>query len=257
MPKYALKVEYIGTNYSGSQVQPKQRTIQSELERALCTLTGNSHNENDGSRPIRTIFSGRTDAGVHSKGQIVHFELNQPIVASRFLNSLNGLLPKDISVSEIFEVPDSFHAQKSGCYRRYNYQIVNRQHRSVWDGHSLLVRKKLDLARMNQALSYLVGEHDFSSFKSAQATDPASVCTVYKAECKKFGDEITIEIIANRFLYNMVRSIVGTLLLIEKNNLEPAVMKEILEEKDRTKAGPTVSPDGLTLMEVGYEPYCN
>ena len=256
MSKYALKVEYIGTNYAGSQIQPEHRTIQSELECALCTLTGSCKKNSDLSRPIKTIFSGRTDAGVHSKGQVVHFETEEPIVASRFLNSLNGLLPKDISVSEIFEVPDDFHAQKSGRYRRYQYRIINRQQRSVWDGHSLLVRKKLDIERMNKALGYLIGEHDFTSFKSAQATDPACVCVVYRAECTKSGDEITIEIVANRFLYNMVRTIVGTLLYIEKNDLEPGLMKKILNEKDRTKAGPTVSPDGLTLMEVGYEPYC-
>ena len=258
MPKYALKVEYIGTNYAGSQKQPNQKTIQSELESALCTLTGGcSDNSSNIPKSIKTIFSGRTDAGVHSRGQVVHFVTEEPIVASKFLNSLNGLLPKDISVSEIFEVSDDFHAQKSGRYRRYHYRIVNRQQRSVWDGHSLLVRKELDIERMNKALSYLIGEHDFTSFKSAQATDPASVCVMHKAQCTKSGDEITIEIVANRFLYNMVRTIVGTLLLIEKNNLEPAVMKQILDAKDRTKAGPTVSPDGLTLMEVGYIPYCN
>lgn len=258
MPKYALKVEYIGTNYAGSQKQPNQKTIQSELESALCTLTGGcSDNSSNIPKSIKTIFSGRTDAGVHSRGQVVHFVTEEPIVASKFLNSLNGLLPKDISVSEIFEVSDDFHAQKSGRYRRYHYRIVNRQQRSVWDGHSLLVRKELDIERMNKALSYLIGEHDFTSFKSAQATDPASVCVMYKAKCTKSGDEITIEIVANRFLYNMVRTIVGTLLLIEKNNLEPVVMKQILDAKDRTKAGPTVSPDGLTLMEVGYIPYCN
>ena len=257
MPKYALKLEYIGTNYAGSQIQPDQQTIQSELERAIRTLTGGCHSGSDLPRPIKTIFSGRTDAGVHSKGQIVHFVTEEQIVASKFQNSLNGLLPKDISVSELFEVPDDFHAQKSGRYRRYQYRIINRQQRSVWDGHSLLVRKKLDIDRMNKALSHLIGEHDFTSFKSAQATDPASVCVIYKALCTKSGDEITIEIVANRFLYNMVRTILGTLLYIEKNNLEPAVMKEILDAKDRTKAGPTVSPDGLTLMEVGYKPYCN
>ncbi len=258
MPKYALKVEYIGTNYAGSQKQPNQKTIQSELESALCTLTGGcSDNSSNIPKSIKTIFSGRTDAGVHSRGQVVHFVTEEPIVASKFLNSLNGLLPKDISVSEIFEVSDDFHAQKSGRYRRYHYRIVNRQQRSVWDGHSLLVRKELDIERMNKALSYLIGEHDFTSFKSAQATDPASVCVMHKAQCTKSGDEITIEIVANRFLYNMVRTIVGTLLLIEKNNLEPVVMKHILDAKDRTKAGPTVSPDGLTLMEVGYIPYCN
>ena len=246
MPKYSMIVEYIGTNYSGSQVQPDAVTIQSELNKALRTLDKSIK---------KTIFSGRTDAGVHSKGQVVHFESEEPIVASRFLNSLNGLLPKDISVSEIKQVDDTFHAQLSAKYRRYQYKIVNRNQRSVWDGHSLLVREPLDLNRMNKSLSYLIGAHDFTSFKSMKGTNPAKDCIVYKADCKKDGDTIIVEIAANRFLYNMVRTIVGTLLMIEHEKLEPEAMKEILEAKDRTKAGPTISPDGLTLVEVGYENY--
>lgn len=251
MTKYAIVVEYIGTNYAGSQKQPDQKTIQSELEKALSTLIIGGINP----PRIKTIFSGRTDAGVHAKGQVVHFETSEPIVASRFLNSINGILPKDISVSSIWAVQDDFHAQKSGRYRQYEYRIVNRPNRSAWDVHSLLVRTPLDIERMNKALSYLIGEHDFTSFKSSQSTDPAKVCIVYKAECQKKGDIITIEIIANRFLYNMVRIITGTLLMIERKGFTADKMAEILEAKDRTKAGPTVSPDGLTLIKVGYEPY--
>ena len=108
---------------------------------------------------------------------------------------------------------------------------------------------------MNKSLSYLIGEHDFTSFKSAKATSPAKDCIVYKADCTKDGDFITVEIAANRFLYNMVRTIVGTMLMIEHNKFEPEFMKEVLDAKDRTKAGPTINPDGLTLVEVGYAPY--
>ena len=260
MPKYSMIVEYIGTNYSGSQVQPEAVTIQSELNKALGTLISkydglaeNVENSTDSEhrhcfKTVKTIFSGRTDAGVHSKGQVVHFESDMPIVASRFINSMNGLLPNDISVN---------HAQLSAKYRVYQYKIVNRQQRSVWDGHSLLIREPLDLERMNKALEYLIGEHDFTSFKSSGTQNPAKYCVVYKAHCTKSkeGDVITFEIAANRFLYNMVRTIVGTLLLIEHKKLEPEFMRYVLEAKDRTKAGPTISPEGLTLMEVGYEPY--
>lgn len=256
MPKYSIILEYIGTNYAGSQVQPDEETIQSELNKALCTLKVVAGFNEDGTpKSIKTIFSGRTDAGVHSKGQVVHFESFEPIVASRFLNSLNGLLPDDISVKSIQEVDEKFHAQMSAKYRVYQYKIVNRQQRSVWDGHSLLVREPLDLKRMNQSLSYLIGEHDFTSFKSMRTQNPAKDCIVYKAQCTKEGDVITFEIAANRFLYNMVRTIVGTLLMIEHNKFKPEFMKKVLEAKDRTKAGPTISPDGLTLMEVGYTNY--
>lgn len=246
MPKYSIIVEYIGTNYSGSQVQPDKATIQSELNKALCTLNKSIK---------KTIFSGRTDARVHSKGQVVHFDSAEPIVASRFLNSINGILPKDISVKSIEQVDERFHAQLSAKYRVYQYRIVNRQHRSVWDGHSLLIREPLDLKRMNKSLEYLTGEHDFTSFKSMKTQNPAKVCNVYKAVCTKEGDVITFEIAANRFLYNMVRTIVGTMLMIEHNKFEPEFMKHILEAKDRTKAGPVISPDGLALVEVGYKPY--
>lgn len=269
MPKYSMIVEYIGTNYSGSQVQPEAVTIQSELNKALSTLIS----KHDGSaqecedspdcdehrcfKTVKTIFSGRTDAGVHSKGQVVHFESDMPIVASRFINSMNGLLPEDISVKSVKQVEDTFHAQLSAKYRVYQYKIINRCQRSVWDGHSLLIREPLDLERMNKALEYLIGEHDFTSFKSSGTLNPAKYCVVYRAQCTKSkeGDVITFEIAANRFLYNMVRTIVGTLLLIEHKKLEPEFMKYVLDAKDRTKAGPTISPDGLTLMEVGYEPY--
>lgn len=256
MPKYSMIIEYIGTNYAGSQIQPDRTTVQSVLESALCTLTGAAASA-ENPRPIKTIFSGRTDAGVHSKGQVVHFDSIEPIVASRFLNSINGLLPKDISVKSIEEVDDAFHAQLSAKYRVYQYKIVNRQHRSAWDCHSLLVREPLDLERMNKSLSYLVGVHDFTSFKSMRSENPAKDCIVYKAECTKEGDIITFEIAANRFLYNMVRTIVGTLLMIEHNKFEPEFMKKVLEAKDRRQAGPTISPEGLTLIEVGYDEYNN
>ena len=257
MPKYSIIVEYIGTNYSGSQVQPDKVTIQSELNKALSTLkVADAFNEEGSQKQIiKTIFSGRTDAGVHSKGQVVHFESSKPIVASRFLNSINGILPNDISVKSIQEVDEKFHAQLSAKYRVYQYKIVNRQHRSAWDKHSLLVREPLNIERMNKGLSYLIGEHDFTSFKSMRTANPAKDCIVYKAECKKEGVTITFEIAGNRFLYNMVRTIVGTLLMIEHNKFEPEFMKQVLEAKDRTKAGPTISPDGLTLIEVGYEQY--
>ena len=254
MPKYSIIVEYIGTNYAGSQIQPDKVTIQSVLESALCTLTGVAVTA-ENPRPIKAIFSGRTDAGVHSSGQVVHFEIAQPIVASRFVNSLNGLLPNDISVKNLELVDDRFHAQLSAKYRVYRYRITNRQQRSVWDSHSLLVRNKLDIERMNKSLSYLIGEHDFTSFKSVGGTNPAKVCNVYKAECTKQDDDIIIEIVANRFLYNMIRTIVGTLLMIESKKSEPELMRTILEARDRTKAGATISPDGLTLIEVGYKEY--
>lgn len=258
MKRYAIEVQYLGKNYAGSQIQGGQnnppKTIQSELEKALSTLIGGvktktpQHNE----RQIKTIFSGRTDKGVNAKGQVVHFETDKQIVASRFINSLNGLLPDDISVSNIKEVPFDFHVQKSAKKRHYQYVFYNRKQKTAFDGDLKLVKYDLNIERMQKALSYLQGEHDFSAFRSSGSEIPNRICFIYKAECKKLDDTIVIDIVGNRFLYNMVRTIVGTLLLIEKNDLPSETMKNILEGKDRTRAGKTVNPYGLTLMKVEY-----
>ena len=251
MARYLIELEYIGTSYQGSQKQPKKMhnsnkpviTVQDELEKAISTLTKTE---------IKTIFSGRTDAGVHAKGQVVHFDTEHEIYPSKFINSLNGLLPKTISVKRLIKVEKSFHAQKSALARHYRYTIVNRQQRSAWDEHCLLVRYPLDIERMNKSLSYLLGEHDFSAFKKSRTTNPAKVCKMYKAQAVKQGDYIYIDFIADRFLYNMIRLIVGTLLRIESTSGKAEEMKEILDSRDITKAGSTISPEGLTLVEVIY-----
>lgn len=243
MVRYAIKLEYIGKNYCGSQKQPGRNTVQDKLEEALCTLIKSK---------IKTIFAGRTDKGVNSIGQIVHFDTDKMIVASRFINSMNGILPNDISISEVKQVPENFHAQRWAKRRYYKYVFINRKHRSVFDNDLMLVRYDCNLERMNKAVGYLLGEHDFSSFRGADSNVPNKVCFIYRADLKKVGDAIVFEIEGNRFLYNMVRIIVGTLLMIEKDNLPPEKMKQILEGKDRQKAGKTVSPYGLTLMNVEY-----
>ena len=311
MIRYALRVQYIGKNYAGSQLQLENGkpvkglpTIQGELEKALSTLIKNSvswcepeldcrmtiqagrtqrcrrcdRSENGGSeaicdctggikgvsrcepdgakkynRPIKAIFSGRTDRGVNSKGQIVHFDAEEPIVASKFLYQMNEILPDDISVDELRKVDENFHAQKSAVSRYYRFEFVNRKCKNAFDGDLLRVKYPIDIDRMQKSLSYLLGEHDFSSFKSSGTLNPSKVCTLSRAECfRADGDRVIIDIEGNRFLYNMVRTIVGTLLEIEGHNLQPEHMKYVLDAKDRTKAGQTVSPYGLTLMKVNY-----
>lgn len=264
MKRYAIEVQYVGKNYSGSQIQgiandQAPKTIQGELEKALSTLIGDAQEKRNGivnsKKRIKTIFSGRTDRGVNAKGQVVHFDTNKQIVASRFIHSLNEVLPDDISVSAVFglkEVSADFHAQKSAKKRHYQYVFYNKKHRSAFDGDLPLIKWDLNIQRMQKSLEYLLGEHDFTSFKSSGSDTQNKICFIYKAECKKLDDAVVIDIVANRFLYNMVRAIVGTLLLIEKNNLQPDAMKEILEAKDRSRAGKTVNPHGLTLMKVDY-----
>jgi len=254
--RYALQVQYIGKNYAGSQIQFENGeeistpTIQGELEKAIRTLICGKAVNNK--RPIKTVFSGRTDKGVNSKGQVVHFDIDKNVVASKFVYSLNEILPDDISVSDLQVVDKSFHAQKSAKRRHYRFEFVNRKCHNAFDGDLMRVKFDVDLTRMQKSLDYLLGEHDFSSFKSSGTLNPSKVCFIYRAQVQKAGDKVIIDIEGNRFLYNMVRTIVGTLLEIEGHNLPPEHMKNVLEAKDRTKAGQTVSPYGLTLIKVSY-----
>ena len=244
MPRYAITIEYIGTNFFGSQWQPQKRTIQDELIKAISTLTKIN---------TKVILSGRTDKGVHAKGQVAHFDCNAEIKdEDLFLYQLNSILPDDISIKNIRKVELRFHAQKSAKWKWYQYKIVSRKVRSCFDERCFYTRQTLDIERINKMLSYLIGEHDFSAFKSSHTSNPAKVCRMYKAECVKSGDEYLFDFVADRFLYNMIRSIIGTVLMIEKDHLSPSKMNEILESKDRTKAGQTAEPNGLVLKKVSY-----
>lgn len=254
--RYTLQVQYIGKNYAGSQIQfengieIKTPTIQGELEKAISTLIfGDTENNN---RQFKTVFSGRTDRGVNSEGQVIHFDTVKPIVASKFVYQLNEILPKDISVSDLKQVDARFHAQKSAKRRYYRYVFINRKCKNAFDGDLMRIKYDINIERMQNALNYLLGEHDFSSFKSSGTLNPSKVCFIEKAECKKDDDKVIIDIAGNRFLYNMVRTIVGTLLEIEGHNRSAEYMKQVLEACDRKKAGQTVSPYGLTLIKVEY-----
>lgn len=255
--RYAFQVHYIGKNYSGSQIQfengrlREEPTIQSELEKAISTLIGGK-SADEYIRQYKTVFSGRTDKGVNSKGQVVHLDCEQMIVASDFVYHLNEILPCDISICDFREVDSNFHAQKSAKMRYYRYEFVNRKYKDAYDGDLMRVKYDIDLDRMQKSLDYLIGEHDFTSFKSSGTLNPSTVCFIKSVQCKKCEDKVVIDIAGNRFLYNMVRTIVGTLLEIEGHNRTVEYMKEVLEAKDRRQAGMCVSPYGLTLMKVEY-----
>ena len=242
--RYAIVVEYIGTGFKGSQFQPDERTVQGELNKAFSIY----FNE-----PVKIIPSGRTDAGVHARGQVSHFDISKTVDIRKALYSLNALLPDDMSIREMIKVGDRFHSQKSARYRYYRYKIANRVQRSAFDRNLLHLREDLDIDLMNMALGYLLGEHDFSCFKAAKTDNPAKICHMYYAKARKCGDYLYIDLIANRFLYNMVRIVVGTVLDIGRKKFTPQFINELLISKDRTKASQTVSPDGLTFMFAGYD----
>ena len=243
MPRYAIIVEYLGNEFSGSQWQPNKRTIQDELIKAISTLT---------KKKTKIILSGRTDKGVHAKGQVAHFDSTLEFEKDKFLYQVNGILPNDISIRDFKRVEDRFHAQKSAKWKWYQYKIISRKVRSCFDERCLYTRQDFDIERINKMLSYLIGEHDFSAFKSSNTSNPAKICVMYKAQCTKSGDEYLFDFVADRFLYNMIRSIIGTVIMIEKDNLSPSKMNEILKSKDRTKAGQTADSGGLVLKKVSY-----
>ena len=243
MPRYAILIEYLGTNFNGSQWQPDKRTIQDELIKAISTLT---------KKKTKIILSGRTDKGVHAEGQVAHFDCDAINDEEKFLYQLNSILPDDISIRGIKKVEPRFHAQKSAKWKWYQYKIVSRKNRSCFDERCFYTRQTLDVERVNKMLNFLIGEHDFSAFKSSNTSNPAKICRMYKAECTKSGDEYLFDFVADRFLYNMIRSIIGTVLMIEKDNLSPSKMNEILKSKDRTKAGQTADSNGLVLKKVSY-----
>lgn len=243
--RYKIVLEYFGSNYIGSQKQPSGPTIQEKLEKAVSTLT----KEN-----TKVILSGRTDKGVHALNQVAHFDCKTNFHSEAwFLCHVNGLLPDDILIKSIHIVDENFHAQKSAKKRWYRYRVANRRYLSVFENCIIQEVFPLNIDRINQSLKFLEGEHDFSSFKGAKTSNPATVCKMELARCQKQGDVFVFDFVANRFLYKMIRTIVGTVLMLEKKGLPPSGMNRILKAKNRTKSGPTVSPDGLVLMNVIYD----
>ena len=248
--RYIICFEFLGTNFFGSQKQPDKRTVQGEIEKALCTLIKDN---------IKIIPSGRTDAKVSAEYQVAHFDVNEKIEnPDNFLYKLNCILPDDVKVFELSEISANFHAQKDAKYKHYRYTIQNNRVASVFCNNCNLFYpyKELNIERLNQSLSYLIGHHDFSAFKSTN-DNPYNDCKIYFAKASKKlikrQNFIFIDIIGNRFLYNMIRSIVAQLLLIERNNLDPRVMDEILKSKDKTKAPQVADASGLVLKYVGYD----
>jgi tRNA pseudouridine38-40 synthase len=239
-----LTISYDGVNYSGWQNQPGKKTIEGELQRAVSELTGTLTKVNGASR---------TDAGVSALGQVANFIINSPIPAENFVKAINHRLPKDIVVTEAIEVNSDFDASGSAKSKLYRYTIFAGKNRNVLKTRNCWHRPgKLDIAAMDTAAQILVGTYDFKSFAAAADKRESSIRTV--TQCRVTLEEkwIYIDIEADRFLYNMVRNIVGTLVEVGRGRWKPEKTKEILEAKDRTAAGPTAPPEGLCLVEIRY-----
>ena len=239
-----LTVEYDGTRYHGWQIQANGETIQAVLERAVSTFLGKS---------TRITGSGRTDAGVHALGQVASFVSDQDCDLRKMRLGLNALTPEDISITAVERVADSFDARRDGRSRVYEYHILNRSTPSpFYLNRAWHVHEPLALEAMREAVHGLRGEHDFSSFRAAgcDALHPAR--KVYRTVLETRGELLVYTIEATAFLRHMVRNIVGTMVEVGRGARSAQSFAELLEARDRTKAGPTAPPHGLYLVEVKY-----
>lgn len=229
---------------NGWQKQPGRLNIQGEIEKAIEELTNEK---------VELIASGRTDSGVHSLGQVANFKTNSNMEIEKIPYAINSKLKKSIRIKKAEEVDEKFHARYNCKKKRYRYTINNSEQGSaIYRNLEYHVPKKLNISKMKNAIKYIEGEHDFSSFKSSGTSSKSSVRVIYKAEIIEDGEKIYIELTGNGFLYNMVRIIAGTLVEVGLGKIEPEEMKNIIEKKERILAGKTLPAHGLCLMEVQY-----
>jgi tRNA pseudouridine38-40 synthase len=239
-----LVLEYDGTDFSGWQIQRGKRTVQAEMGKAVQRVTGER---------VAVHASGRTDAGVHAEGQVAHVVTRTRLSCRRLLHALNANLPDDISVTSVEDASPGFHAQFDATGKTYRYRILNRAAPSALRRRrTYLIRQPLDVDRMREAASLLVGEHDFRSFCTEAAGRTSTVRRIHRLDVRREGDEVVVEVDGSGFLYNMVRSIVGTLLGVGLKRWTPADVGAILAARDRRQAGINIPPQGLCLVEVRY-----
>jgi tRNA pseudouridine38-40 synthase len=244
MRNIKLLLSYDGTDFFGWQRQPDRRSVQQVLEESIGRLTGVESN---------TTASGRTDAGVHALGQVVHFLTVSRHPPETFVKALNAMLPADVRVKGAWDMPQSFHATLDAKGKLYRYVIDNGrvadpfQRRYAWH-----VFQSLDHEAMHRAAEALKGRHDFHSFETNWPNRTSSVRTITHIAVSRIGDSVRIEVEADGFLYNMVRSITGTLVEVGKGKWPGSKVAEILAAEDRREAGPTAPPQGLFLVRVRY-----
>lgn len=245
MPTIRLVLEYDGSRYAGWQRQPDQPTIQEAIETALFQLTQET---------VSVTGAGRTDSGVHALGQVASFRIDRQWTPREWLRGLNARLPDDIAVRTAATVSDDFHARYAASGKLYEYRILNRGERPALDrAYVWHVHKPLDLAAMQEAATYLVGSHDFSSFEGTLTDNEDPVCDLRQLSLSSQGDVVRTEAYANRFLKHMVRAIVGTLVEVGHGKRTPSALRTVLAAKDRRAAGRTAPPHGLFLVRVDYD----
>jgi len=244
MPRVAVGIEYLGTAYSGWQAQAGQRTVQQAVEAALSAVAA---------EPVAVVCAGRTDTGVHALGQVVHFDSAAQRAPRAWVLGANTRLPQDISLLWARDVPAQFHARYSALSRSYRYVIANRSQRpALAAGRVAWVHRPLDIAPMRAAARHLLGEHDFSAFRSADCQSKTPMRRISALTVERAGERIAIEVSANAFLHHMVRNIAGLLIAVGRGDAAPEFAAEVLAGRDRTRNAATAPAGGLYFTAVRY-----
>ena len=247
---YKLLLQYDGTDFHGWQIQANLRTVQGELTRVLSLLEG---------REVTVHGSGRTDAGVHAEGQVASVHLQREITPDKLRNAINSNLETDVRVLSVDIVPDDFHARYSATGKTYCYRVVKGTVTSpFWHRYAVREARELDVEAMRLCGKLFVGEHDWTAFSSAQSDAESRVRSVIQLDVSEYADSrgrcdlVEFTISADGFLRYMVRSIVGTLLAVGRNEIDAATVERAIKEGDRALVGPTAPAQGLTLVRVKY-----
>ena len=239
--RYFIDISYDGSNYHGWQIQPNADTVQHQINLAFSTILNEE---------INVLGAGRTDTGVHAKKMIAHFDTNQTIDFEKFKYRINGFLKKDISLNDIYKVKEDAHARFSAISRTYEYRVSRTK--NPFSVNSYLLLRDLDFQSMKKACKFLHGSHDYTSFAKLHSENYTNNCEVYIANWKEDENLLIFTIKANRFLRNMVRAIVGTLIEIGEGKISFSDIETILMSKDRAKAGYSVPANGLSLIDIEY-----
>jgi tRNA pseudouridine38-40 synthase len=239
--RFFIELSFNGNKFHGWQIQPNANTIQAELNKALSVILKDV---------ILVVGAGRTDAGVHAKQMFAHFDFEGDVETEILLTKLNGFLPNDISVHQIFKVNDNTHARFDAVSRTYQYYITNEK--NPFNKNVYLYYQRLNVDAMNLACKYLLGKQDFTSFSKLHTQTYTNDCNVIIANWKQQRNELLFTIKADRFLRNMVRAIVGTLLEVGEGKMGPKRIKEIIAKKDRSEAGVSVPAHALFITKIEY-----
>lgn len=244
MKRIALGIEYDGADWHGWQTQPGGKTVQDRLQYALSEFAD---------QPIRVVCAGRTDTGVHALGQVVHFDFSGERAMQGWVRGVNARLPSSIAVAWAHQVDDSFHARYSASSRTYRYLLLNAAVRSpLWHRRAGWTHRPLDLAVLRSAANILIGEQDFSAFRSAECQASNPVRHLERLAIDVNGPMWQFEFRANAFLHHMIRNLMGSLLAVGSGARSLTWLAETLVARDRSKAAPTFMPDGLYLTHVAY-----